>query len=204
MKKFNKNQSGFSVIETALILVILGMIGFVGWYVMNAQKKTDKDLSVTNTTSIAPKRKTSNNSPDAPRVVKLSELGVEFTLPANALMDFKYVANNVDYSDSGNNALGTYPTAYLGTAQLDALGCPATGVIGNAPPLGFLTKTAGQYPSSPTADNTTGTLVKQYSNFYISYRSRGFACFDDASKNQIVTTDNQVLQSAIKSIRLIQ
>jgi type II secretory pathway pseudopilin PulG len=42
MKK-NK-QHGFSVIEGLLILVIVGLLGFVGWYVWNSQNITDKLL----------------------------------------------------------------------------------------------------------------------------------------------------------------
>jgi len=36
-----KNQKGFSAIEAILILVIVGLIGFTGWYVWNSKKKTE-------------------------------------------------------------------------------------------------------------------------------------------------------------------
>lgn len=200
------NQKGFSAVEVILLVVIVALIGTVGFMVYKNYNKstTSKSNAKTSNTDQSQLSTKSTDNTLKGKVIKMSELGVQFTLSANMLTDFKYVAANVDYSDPGNNNLGTYPTAYLGTKQLDSLGCPATGVIGNAPPLGFLTKTTGQYPVNPTADNTTGTLIKQYPDSYISYRSRGFACFDDDAKNQIVTTDNQQLQNALKSLELIQ
>jgi Tfp pilus assembly protein PilV len=40
-----KNQSGFSAIEALLILVIVGIIGGTGWYVMHANKNTNDTLN---------------------------------------------------------------------------------------------------------------------------------------------------------------
>lgn len=45
MKKLNTNQRGSSAIEALLILVIIGLIGFVGWYVYSAKNETDKNLT---------------------------------------------------------------------------------------------------------------------------------------------------------------
>lgn len=42
-----KNQRGFSTIETVLIVVIVGVIGGVGWFVYNSQKKTSQTLDKT-------------------------------------------------------------------------------------------------------------------------------------------------------------
>jgi type II secretory pathway pseudopilin PulG len=43
-----KTQSGFSIIETLLVVVILGMLGFTGWFVWHAKQNTNKTLSETN------------------------------------------------------------------------------------------------------------------------------------------------------------
>ncbi|HVX24524.1 MAG TPA: hypothetical protein VG992_04260 [Candidatus Saccharimonadales bacterium] len=42
------NQTGFSAIESLLVLVIVLLIGFIGYYVWHAQKVTDKTLNSTN------------------------------------------------------------------------------------------------------------------------------------------------------------
>ncbi len=41
----NTNQSGFSVIESLLILVVVGILGFTGWYVYHSQQAASKNYS---------------------------------------------------------------------------------------------------------------------------------------------------------------
>jgi len=44
MKTSNKSQ-GFAVLEAALIIVVIGIIGFTGWYVWHARQDTNKTLA---------------------------------------------------------------------------------------------------------------------------------------------------------------
>jgi len=37
-----RTQKGFSIVETLLLLLIVGLIGSVGWYVFNSSRKTNK------------------------------------------------------------------------------------------------------------------------------------------------------------------
>jgi hypothetical protein len=50
MGKLKQNQSGFSAVETGLILVIVGIIGFTGWFVLHSRQDADKTFAG-NTTS---------------------------------------------------------------------------------------------------------------------------------------------------------
>lgn len=50
MKRF-ANQNGFGVIETLLVLVILGFVGFTGWFVYSSNKVADKNYEAANTSS---------------------------------------------------------------------------------------------------------------------------------------------------------
>jgi len=54
------SQKGFSVIEGLLILVVIGILGFTGWYVYHAKQISDKNYSTT-ANSMVPtyKKKTS-------------------------------------------------------------------------------------------------------------------------------------------------
>ncbi len=48
MRKPSSLQGGFGIIESFLIVVIVGVIGFTGWYVLS--RKTSTDQSKTNST----------------------------------------------------------------------------------------------------------------------------------------------------------
>jgi hypothetical protein len=53
----NKNQRGFSVVEGLLILVIVGTIGFIGWYVWKSKNKTDSIYNhVNNNQTVLPSK----------------------------------------------------------------------------------------------------------------------------------------------------
>jgi Tfp pilus assembly protein PilV len=44
------DQKGFSIIEAILILVVIGVLGFTGWFVYHARQTANKDLSSKNST----------------------------------------------------------------------------------------------------------------------------------------------------------
>ncbi len=51
MSEIKKDERGFSPVETVLVIVIVAIIGFVGWFVYHAKQNTDKSLNAANTTS---------------------------------------------------------------------------------------------------------------------------------------------------------
>jgi hypothetical protein len=201
-----KNQNGFGVVEGLLTLVIIGILSGVGWYVWRTKNNADSIYKNASNTAEITKTNTSKNEQ---RVIKIPELDIEFTVPSS-LKNLQWVVVNLDYSDPGNNNLGTYPTAYLGNKDLTDRnkGCEVTGKLGSVPPLGFLTKTPGQYPANPTADNTTGSLVKQFSDFYIGDRGNGgLSCFGDETgvtlnnDTKLLATQMNDLGSSLKTIK---
>jgi prepilin-type N-terminal cleavage/methylation domain-containing protein len=59
------NQKGFSVVEVLIVIVVVGLLGAVGWLVYDRQKsKTNEQPKTTNTT------KTSNTTSTTPSTVK--------------------------------------------------------------------------------------------------------------------------------------
>jgi len=46
----SQKQQGFSAVEALLILVVIGILGFTGWYVYHARQPSDKDYSSATTT----------------------------------------------------------------------------------------------------------------------------------------------------------
>ncbi|HSX06495.1 MAG TPA: hypothetical protein VLG92_02140 [Candidatus Saccharimonadia bacterium] len=49
MKKIN--QAGFSIVEAFLILIVVSILGFTGWYVYHAKQTSDKNYSATNSST---------------------------------------------------------------------------------------------------------------------------------------------------------
>ncbi|MBX4190779.1 hypothetical protein KW794_01700 [Candidatus Saccharibacteria bacterium] len=47
----NRNRNGFSTVEALLILVIIGLIGFTGWFVYHSKGTADKAYSASDNTS---------------------------------------------------------------------------------------------------------------------------------------------------------
>jgi Tfp pilus assembly protein PilV len=59
MAKIN-NDSGFSVVEALLIVIVVGILGFTGWFVYHARNAADRDYSAqpATTTQATTKKKT--------------------------------------------------------------------------------------------------------------------------------------------------
>ncbi|MDB5170524.1 MAG: hypothetical protein JWO35_218 [Candidatus Saccharibacteria bacterium] len=92
-----KNQDGFSAVETVLILVIVGLIGFVGWYVYNSKNKSDATLDQASKSS---QTSTPTKKTDAESAVKLSETYTDpsgFTLKYPA--DWQFAAKGSKSAD---------------------------------------------------------------------------------------------------------
>jgi predicted negative regulator of RcsB-dependent stress response len=61
MENMKKPQEGFSAVEALLILIIVAILGGVGWYVWHANNEADKNLtSASNTSSLSNKTDKSN------------------------------------------------------------------------------------------------------------------------------------------------
>jgi hypothetical protein len=62
MNKVKFNQKGFAALESLLILVIIGLIGGVGWYVVHTKHQTDKILSQADKISQSAPQKTTSTT----------------------------------------------------------------------------------------------------------------------------------------------
>ncbi len=85
----NKNQKGFSAVEGLLILVIIGIIGVVGWYVVNSKDKTNKTYDNSTQSQAEPPKVTEKHlevkswNIHIPVTGKLSDLEVMDPMPSS-------------------------------------------------------------------------------------------------------------------------
>jgi hypothetical protein len=98
MKKYS-NQSGFAVLEIILIFVILGIVGFTGWYVWNSKKNTNKTYDSSSAASqakAASSKKSSNAKPAPPpqQYLVIKEWGVKIPLSASITGAYYVIKNS--------------------------------------------------------------------------------------------------------------
>lgn len=92
-----KNQNGFGVVEGLLALVIIGVIGFTGWYVLQSKSKTNKVLDDAANSQPNPDKKAASPvaAPVQPEVkyLEVPEYGVKFKL-SPSIADAYYEKNS--------------------------------------------------------------------------------------------------------------
>lgn len=153
MNKISKNQKGFTLVETLLVILILVVIGGVSYIVYHNDHKTVTTVSTTVS-------KTSKSSPTT-YTIPITPLGISITVPT-ALEDLTYaVTNQTPYNNETSVEVGLSTTSLT---NLDPTDCSASQM-----PLLSLSRVDGQYPSDATIYNTPGALVKQFPSFYIAY-----------------------------------
>src|SRR5579871_5801589 len=90
-------QNGFSAIEGLLILVIVGLIGFTGWYVWHSKNNSDKALSEAQAVSNSTLPKTaasSSSSVTKQEFVTIKEWGVRAPYSGKLTLSYKLSDNN--------------------------------------------------------------------------------------------------------------
>lgn len=106
-----KTQSGFALVESLLIILILVIIGFGGYYVWHSQQQTNKTLSTAASTSQKAASTEASNA-SAQKYLTIKEWGIKFTADKNsqdAYFEFDDDTHNYMNVDSKDiDALKTY------------------------------------------------------------------------------------------------
>jgi hypothetical protein len=166
------SDNGFSAVEILLVLVIVILIGVIGGLVYHNDHKT----TVPQTASAKSSPTSSSTKPSTTSVIKIPQLGIEIVVP-NALKGLIYaVSDQTSVNGEASIAVG-FSTPALAAADP---GCSAA-----HGPLGVIAKTDGQYPAGANDENSSGQLVKQYPNFYISYDPSQGECASPSNTNAI-------------------
>ncbi len=174
------NNKGFTLVEVLLLIVVLILVGGLGY--LGYKQVNKKSTTSTSTTTATTTKTTTPATTPTPNqnIVKIPELGIQITVP-DSLKDLTYSAAK---NESGE-AIANFSTTSL--TNLDAA-CSGQ--------LGTLTQIKGQYgaPEGPG-------LVKQFSTFYIAYDTSMSQCsMDNADANALQLRQSTVLRSAYPSI----
>ena len=174
----NKRQSGFALIEGLLIILILAIIGFGGYYVWHTQKQTDKTLD----TAAATSQKAASTSAQAStqKYLLIKEWGVKVPL-TSADQDAYYVIKP-DRPD----------TAYLSLMKYQATECSADNTSIGA---------YFRFTKDQTDDLNGNTLLSEnpnaskVGNFYFGSIHAQAACSTTSDSAEPSQSDVDALQS---------
>ena len=123
-------QKGFTTLEMLLVIIMLAIIGFTGYYVYHSKQQTDKTLNAAqadNASAPSTKLKSSTSkSPTTQKYFTITQWGVR--APYNGNLNLSYTigsgsdSNMATFSsqeltsaDSGCSGRGGFVTRYLGT-----------------------------------------------------------------------------------------
>jgi cytoskeletal protein RodZ len=183
-----KTQKGFTVIEGLLILVIVGLIGFVGWYVYQAKQATDENLNTAASTNTAVKvmKKTTASVPSTNYFV-IKELGVKF-IDTNNPNGLSYT---VDSSESTSTDTVTIRFSSTKLQSMDS-NC-STGSLGNLGGHTFKT-------STNAVNDSKGEAIK-IGSYYFYYAHTQNPCSNSDSVDNEQTTEEAALITELQSLQ---
>lgn len=106
------NQKGFSVVEILIVIVVVGLLGTVGWLVYDRQKGKTDNQQTSKTTTTPAKAAQATETPNQPQVSYLTvkEWGVKIPqTPTGNVISYQisaYDKNTADFVSSEQKALG--------------------------------------------------------------------------------------------------
>jgi type II secretory pathway pseudopilin PulG len=192
-----KNQKGFSLIEGLLLVIAVGLVVFVGYYVWHSQKQTDKTLNTAAKTSDAASNAAKTSTTQSTKYLTLKELGVKIPL-STKIQDAKYeMAPDGETADisttSFENAVAECKAADTASASF--------------PTIVTLNKVDGTYDANNPPFDAYSTFAAQLSGFYLmSGGSDGGYCNGtNQAKNQAVKDKfvefSSLLKDAVKNAK---
>lgn len=202
--KTQVNQKGFTVVEVAMIVIMIAVIAFVGFYVYDSSKKPNVKLNVATKISAAssqPKSSaTTTSNQTGQSLFKFSNLGVQFELP-NSLSGFRYAPEN--FSDGVADFISTTAVENLMNQCFTSNDAQSKSNGPEALTFASISKTSGHYSSNEVLGEAQ--FLKQFSNFYvtISYPNGINPCYPNVrQENQLngqITLAKNAFIGAFKS-----
>jgi hypothetical protein len=188
-----KVQEGFSAVEGLLIVVILGMLGGVGYYVWHSQQQVDKAYSQTANSSVVPKSKTSAklNPIDNTKYFVIKEWGIRA----------KYTGNlTLTYALPVNSSYAVFSSTQLSKAANG--GCKDFGGRINRLKTGeaYETDPRGMPVEQLVKDPNASFTYKNIGNYYYLFIHDQSLCSDISDTNSPAANLQSQTNDAVKSL----
>jgi hypothetical protein len=206
---FNKEKSKILTIVLGLIILLVvvgGVYGIYSWQHSKVNTLTSDNTALSaDVTSLQSQLSSTNqklalleSTATTSSTIKFTTLGISISLPS-ALKDLVFTDNASPAKLTVNGASVTPISVNLSSASLTNLDSACS--TANAA-LGVLSKTTGTYPATPTTANSSGTLIKQYSTYYIAYTSPA-ACSKTTTTNTTQSSLVSDLKTALNNITVL-
>ncbi|HEV2412818.1 MAG TPA: hypothetical protein VGS28_03360 [Candidatus Saccharimonadales bacterium] len=211
---------GMSKLMTALLVIIALLIAagaLYGTYYWQHQKvtKATNQVSSLNTQimslenqvrslngQLSKKPASSSSTPSTPTTttVKLTQMGVEFTVPSS-LSDLTYYYSTTDPSGGGTISGETFADVSASSIASQDSGCTANSTTNNAQgtALGMIIKGTGTGVSAEGLD-----VIKQFNGYFIAYSEPQATCSSSTSVDSTLMSDIAALKTALSSVQPIQ
>jgi hypothetical protein len=190
MKKY---QNGFSAVEALLILIIVGMLAGIGWYVWHANDQANKSYSQTANSSAVPSKKTASTVAPSSGAgyFEIKEWGVRA----------KYTGNlTLNYASQENSSYAVFSSNQLSKATNG--GCKEYGGRINRLKAGeaYENDPEGQPIEQVVKNKNASFVYKNIGNYYYLFIHDQALCPDIKDANSLAATLQLQTNDAVKSL----
>lgn len=123
------NQNGFGAIETLLIIVIVGILGFTGWWVWNSKDKANSSFhnsGNSQTYSAKKKAPTQSSSKNTQKYLTIKEWGVRAPYASDDTLSYVFMSVDNNGNISYSSTTATYTAVIISKNLATNYDCPGT------------------------------------------------------------------------------
>jgi len=203
--KIKNDQRGIAHVAIVfLVVVVIGVIGLVGWKVWD-NRATEPTSSPATAANSTPQKTTTTtpitkNNPE--NVVKIPEMGIQFTVPS----DIQGVSYVIEKQQDASGKQVVYARLTSKTLTDVSPGCSAADSS-----IGVVAKGLGVKPTETEAPTYYGELMKQFNGYFITYEKSHAACGDlkadspeFVKSSELQQQEMTALRTAVKTVSEIQ
>jgi Tfp pilus assembly protein PilV len=192
-----KKQAGFGAVAILAAVLVVAVLGFVGWRLYSSYSKPSVDTTTSSNQAAHQTGNTQTNTTNASAsdqatYLDIKELGIKVKL-SDSIKDAVYSYNAPD-----STALST-SSAFISTTSLAAAASSCAATAGGA--LGTIIKTSDPNVTGTTLVPNGTTVFKLGSNYYY-LTEPGAPCTTDTTASSLATQQKTTFRDDFKTVQL--